>query len=187
MKYALDVADRQPEGAIFLIPLRLEECEVPQRLRRRQWVDLFQEEGYERLLSALRTRPESLGLPKPKPEMELISAGLDLIAVDYQAEVTEHLDTHMRGLSEEAKRLLSEAAKDSQGTILMVRTFDGLTVQTNGINLVDTGDPRSEARWEKAVDDLRYADLIRDRGHKGEVFQVTADGYRIADRLSLDA
>jgi diadenosine tetraphosphatase ApaH/serine/threonine PP2A family protein phosphatase len=35
IRYALDVADEQPEGAIFLIPLRLEECEVPERLRRR--------------------------------------------------------------------------------------------------------------------------------------------------------
>jgi len=59
---ALDVADKQPEGAIFLIPLRLEECEAPERLRRWQWVDFFQEKGYERLLRALRVRAESLGL-----------------------------------------------------------------------------------------------------------------------------
>ena len=62
IKYALDVADKQPEGAIFLIPLRLEECEVPERLRRWQWVDLFGETGYERSLHALRARAESLGL-----------------------------------------------------------------------------------------------------------------------------
>ena len=62
IKYALDVADEQPEGAIFLIPLRLEECEAPERLRRWQWVDLFQRPGYERLLRALRARAESLGL-----------------------------------------------------------------------------------------------------------------------------
>jgi len=62
IKDALDVADKQPEGAIFLIPLRLEECEVPERLRRWQWVNLFQERGYERLLRALRVRAESLGL-----------------------------------------------------------------------------------------------------------------------------
>ena len=62
IKYALDVADEQPEGAIFLIPLRLEECDVPERLRRWHWVNLFQEKGYERLLRALRARAESLGL-----------------------------------------------------------------------------------------------------------------------------
>jgi hypothetical protein len=39
--FALDVADEQPEGTIFLIPVKLEACDVPERLRRWQWVDLF--------------------------------------------------------------------------------------------------------------------------------------------------
>lgn len=62
IKYALDVAEEQPEGAIFLIPLKLEECEVPDRLRRWQWVKLFEERGYERLMRALRKRAEAIGM-----------------------------------------------------------------------------------------------------------------------------
>lgn len=54
--FALDAADEQPEGAIFLIPLRLEKCDVPHRLRRWQWVDLFEDPGYNQLLRALHTR-----------------------------------------------------------------------------------------------------------------------------------
>jgi len=82
--YVLDVADEQPGGAIFLIPLRLEECEVPERLRKWQWVDLFREAGYERLLRALRERAESLGLGRPawEPEMVLIPAGEFLMGSD---------------------------------------------------------------------------------------------------------
>jgi TIR domain len=56
LKRALDVADEQPEGAVFLIPVRLEECEVPTRLSNLHWVDLFRAEGYDRLLKALRSR-----------------------------------------------------------------------------------------------------------------------------------
>ena len=41
IKLALDVADQQPEGRIFLIPVRLEECMVPDRLSRWQCVDLL--------------------------------------------------------------------------------------------------------------------------------------------------
>ncbi len=53
IKYALDVADQQPEGAIFIIPVRIEECIVPDRLSQWQWVDLFEEQGYSRILRAL--------------------------------------------------------------------------------------------------------------------------------------
>ncbi len=48
IKYALDVADEQPEGTIFLIPLRLEPCEIPNRLHRWHWVNLFEEVQVQR-------------------------------------------------------------------------------------------------------------------------------------------
>ncbi len=54
IKLALDVADEQPEGMIYLVPTRLEPCDVPERLRRWQWVNLFEQRGYEQLLRALR-------------------------------------------------------------------------------------------------------------------------------------
>lgn len=53
---ALDVADEQPEGTIFLIPVRLEDCHVPDRLRRWQWVNLFEDNGFDRLQAALESR-----------------------------------------------------------------------------------------------------------------------------------
>ena len=52
---ALDVAEEQPEGRIFLIPLRLEPCGVPNRLSRWQWVDYYAKTGYARLVRAVRT------------------------------------------------------------------------------------------------------------------------------------
>jgi hypothetical protein len=54
IKLALDVAEEQPEGVIFVIPVQLEDCEVPERLKKYQWVKLYQEGGYEKLLRALR-------------------------------------------------------------------------------------------------------------------------------------
>jgi hypothetical protein len=52
IKYALDIAEEQPDGEIFLIPLKLEQCEVPERLKNRQWVDYFEESGYSKLLKS---------------------------------------------------------------------------------------------------------------------------------------
>lgn len=61
IKKVLDVADEKPEGTIFVVPLKLELCEVPNRLRHLQWVDFFQVNGYERLMVALRHRAIALG------------------------------------------------------------------------------------------------------------------------------
>lgn len=59
IKQALDVADEKPEGTIFLIPLKLEECDVPSRLSRWQWVNLFDDNGYQRLMRSLNSRAET--------------------------------------------------------------------------------------------------------------------------------
>ena len=54
LKKAIDLADEQPEGVAYLIPVRLEECEIPDRLSQWQWVDLFKDNGYERLIRGLK-------------------------------------------------------------------------------------------------------------------------------------
>jgi len=64
IKFALDVADEKPEGTIFLVPVKLEACDVPERLRRWQWVDDFDPSGFGKLLSALRMRSKHLGLKR---------------------------------------------------------------------------------------------------------------------------
>ena len=56
IKYALDVADELPENTTFLIPLKLEQCEIPLRLSRWQCVNLFEPKGYSRLLNALEVQ-----------------------------------------------------------------------------------------------------------------------------------
>jgi len=64
VRFALDVADRQPEGTIFLIPARLEDCAIPDRLSSLQWVNLFENNGYERLILSLESRAKSLKIVK---------------------------------------------------------------------------------------------------------------------------
>jgi hypothetical protein len=54
---ALERAGEQPEGGIFLIPVRLDRCEVPDRLSHLHYVDLFADDGFRRLLRTLRYTP----------------------------------------------------------------------------------------------------------------------------------
>lgn len=53
IRIALDAADERPEGSIFIIPLRLVACSVPERLQRWHYVDYFEDNGYEKLIKSL--------------------------------------------------------------------------------------------------------------------------------------
>lgn len=59
IKWALEVAEEKPDGTIFLIPLKLEECDIPERLHKLQWVNLFDENGYDLLKRSLSRRAEA--------------------------------------------------------------------------------------------------------------------------------
>ena len=61
IKFALDFAEEKPDGAIFLIPARLEDCVIPERLSRWQWVDLFDGNGFIKLLRSLKLRADAVG------------------------------------------------------------------------------------------------------------------------------
>jgi hypothetical protein len=62
MKLALDTWEEVPEGQIHTIPICLDACEIPERFKPFQWVDLFGNGGWERLIRALR-----LGLTQRQP------------------------------------------------------------------------------------------------------------------------
>lgn len=67
LRLVLEVAMNMPEGGIFIIPVRLEECDMPRRLRTYQWVDYFPPEKrpsvYEKLKASLIIRADKLDIP----------------------------------------------------------------------------------------------------------------------------
>jgi hypothetical protein len=72
LRYALDVAARVPLDEIFLLPVRLSECELPlQVARQTQYIDLFPdwEIGLKALLNVMKRRSD----PERSPEPDLLS------------------------------------------------------------------------------------------------------------------
>lgn len=53
MKLALDAWEEVPEGQIHTIPVRLDDCEIPERFKKFQWADLFNERNFERMIRAI--------------------------------------------------------------------------------------------------------------------------------------
>ena len=73
LRIVLDFADYKPEGTIYILPVRLEECEPPRRLRAWQYADYFEgqrDRALERLLVSLKRRSDSLGLNYKKSKFD---------------------------------------------------------------------------------------------------------------------
>lgn len=54
LKIALRKASLLPEDQIFIIPVRLEQCDMPESLRHLHRVDLFEAGGYKKLIRVLQ-------------------------------------------------------------------------------------------------------------------------------------
>jgi hypothetical protein len=55
IKLALEIWEEKPESDIFLIPLRLEKCDIPRTLSRFQCIDVFEANWETRLLKSIQT------------------------------------------------------------------------------------------------------------------------------------
>jgi hypothetical protein len=88
-------------------------------------------------------------------------------------------------LSEDASSLLKEATMDKNGIVLHLRSFDGTDIEANDKKFINNKDQREIARWTSAIEELIVNRLIVDRGNKGEIYEVTNQGYKIADLIEM--
>ena len=100
--------------------------------------------------------------------------------------IFESFSPEIPALSNEAQVLLKEASQDRNGTIMFFSYMGGTDMQTNGKNLItEKKSPREVAKWESALNELIEKDLVEEKGPKGEMFQVTSEGYNVADIIEL--
>lgn len=90
-------------------------------------------------------------------------------------------------LSSEARTLLVETSKDVSGTVQVIRSDAGIFVFTNGRTFGDEGQPKSQALWKEALDDLGRHGLIEPSDRDGVMFRITANGFRVVDALAGNA
>lgn len=94
-KLALEVLDEIPEGQIFLIPVRLDNCQVPDRFHNLHYCDLFEEDGFEQIVKAIKAEQKALDIEEPTetvgqivrqskmlPQIKLRSKPLDELSID---------------------------------------------------------------------------------------------------------
>lgn len=109
IKQALDIWQEKLEDDIYLIPVRLEDCDVPESLRGFQWVNLFQEDGWTRLLTALE-----IGIKRRAEVIE--PGGPERLYKNKQAIITR-----MRGLIAQQRDNHSEAERNLREALAIWR------------------------------------------------------------------
>jgi hypothetical protein len=66
LRRILRVAEEKLDGAIFILPVRLDDCEKPRQLKDKQFLDYFPVErrysAFEKLNLSLRIRKDALGI-----------------------------------------------------------------------------------------------------------------------------
>ena len=67
IKQALEQAEEKLEHDVYLIPARLDDCEIPDALSEIQWVDLFEDDGWRLLLNAIEYGLKQRGKTMPTP------------------------------------------------------------------------------------------------------------------------
>jgi formylglycine-generating enzyme required for sulfatase activity len=136
LNYAWDLSLEKPIETIFLIPLRLDDCEVPHHLRSRRWGDYFgdkEENTYQTLLRSLKQRHEQkLQLEaeeqKERDALEKSTNGnAEQSAVKKSAREKEERDTVQK---------VKQEKSNSDGIKKDARTFNSKKTRMIGIMLV---------------------------------------------------
>ena len=115
--------------------------------------------------------------PYMQSRIEENLSGTTAITNSYNEDIRERIK-----ISEEAKELLKTAASRDDGTILKISTLGGRTIQAGG-QAFGGSRGRESAKWENALEELVNLDLVTERGYKGEVFELTYKGWKVADKL----
>jgi hypothetical protein len=91
-------------------------------------------------------------------------------------------------LSKEAQAILKEAAQDPSGMVLFERYGASVDLHTNDVSfLTSKADHREMALWGSALQELVDRGLLTAQGDRGEIFEITQQGYDAAKGIEQTA
>ncbi|HFD31677.1 MAG TPA: hypothetical protein ENJ28_03030 [Gammaproteobacteria bacterium] len=85
-------------------------------------------------------------------------------------------------LSNKAAKLLLEAAKDKNGTIMVSNTLGGRSFQV-GSETFGKENSREFSKYEEGLEELVTFGFVKERGGKGEIFELTNKGWKASNVL----
>jgi TIR domain len=90
-RLALNAYAEKPPGSIYLIPAKLDDCEIPDlqvpqlgiSLRDIQWIELWKKDGFERLVKAIGHGPDTRKYESSAPESETANATVRIVDITF--------------------------------------------------------------------------------------------------------
>lgn len=150
LRYAREVALEKPEEAIFLIPIRLDDCVVPRGFRMFQWGDYFgntKDKAYKTLIKALSVRREQ--------KFSFIATKLE----DLNAPETENLIGRRKVNSKEVRSpLLPYGIVIAGAVILIVFAFWNIFYPVNSADNSTT--PQADKLLEEASSESTSSSIV---------------------------
>ena len=113
LSYAWDISLEKPRNVIFLIPFRLDDCEVPRYLSSRQWGDYFgekEESTYQILLRSLKQRHEQKLRLEAEEQKQRDAANRE--RTEREAKEKAERDAAEKSALEKAERENAELARE---------------------------------------------------------------------------
>jgi DNA polymerase III delta prime subunit len=166
IKIALERADEKLTDDLYILPVRLDECPMPDGLSRFQWVDLFGEntlEARDKLLRALEEAAKRMGLRKAAQKTLFSEIGRalqninDLQGMAQARDILKMLPSDV-GYSPETQRRISEIAGMAQdyqtrltpiGKLKVLEELrDELAAFQNAMTLISSPD---EVSWQSVA------------------------------------
>lgn len=104
---------------------------------------------------------------------------------NIDSEIISDTRNLVAGLSIDERKLLKAASLDAHGVIHHVRVSSGTYVETNQTNFIESQSAREVAKWDAVLDSLHNRGYIKNSGHQGDAFEITAAGFEVADHIDL--
>jgi len=172
IKKVLDVADEKPEGTIFIIPLRLDDCKPSRRLAKWQYVDYFPEENkneaFTQLLQSLMLRGKSIRIEFKQfisdVESAMVGLGLERVTIPSQQVTKNLIDGKEVTPPAERRKVTHQSHRSDHHTALMSEKVSEVSV--NSINFVV-----AKLQWGK--DDIGYSLHVEPTSYSSYGMQTT--------------
>ena len=109
------------------------------------------------------------------------------IKTNSESDIAEEENQEQTQITKDAIVLLIYAANSDAGQIVVTRSLSGMSVAGGHWNFVGLqGNAREEARWEAVIKELENFGLIEAVSHKRQMFNITHDGFALADELNKE-